>query len=116
MAQMEQRDSFKSRVGFILSCVGSAVGIGAIWLFPYRVGEFGGAVFLIPFMLFTVLLGLTGVIAEMTFGRAMRTGPLGAFKKGCSNAKKNGGNGWGLSPCSVHSELPWGTRLLWAGF
>ena len=34
MAQMEQRDSFKSRVGFILSCVGSAVGIGAIWLFP----------------------------------------------------------------------------------
>ncbi len=98
MAQMEQRDSFKSRVGFILSCVGSAVGIGAIWLFPYRVGEFGGAVFLIPFMLFTVLLGLTGVIAELTFGRAMRTGPIGAFKKGLQQRKKEWGKWLGIIP------------------
>lgn len=98
MVQMEQRDSFKSRAGFILSCVGSAVGIGAIWLFPYRVGEFGGAVFLIPFMLFTVLLGLTGVIAEMTFGRAMRTGPLGAFKKGLQQRKKEWGKWLGIIP------------------
>lgn len=95
---MEQRDSFQSKIGFILSCVGSAVGIGAIWLFPYRVGEFGGAVFLIPFMIFTILLGLTGVIAEMTFGRAMKTGPLGAFKKGLQQKNKEWGKILGIIP------------------
>ncbi len=95
---MEQRDSFRTRLGFILSCVGSAVGIGAIWLFPYRVGEFGGAVFLIPFILFTVLLGFTGVIAEMTFGRAMKTGPLGAFKKGLEQRNKHFGKLLGIIP------------------
>lgn len=95
---MEQRDSFQSKIGFILSCVGSAVGIGAIWLFPYRVGEFGGAVFLIPFMIFTVLLGLTGVIAEMTFGRAMKTGPLGSFKKGLQQRGWEWGKWLGIIP------------------
>lgn len=98
MAQMEQRDSFKSRFGFILSCVGSAVGIGAIWLFPYRVGEFGGAVFLIPFMLFTILLGLTGVIAEMAFGRSVKTGPIGAFRKGLQQRNIEWGKWLGFIP------------------
>ena len=95
---MEQRDSFRTRLGFILSCVGSAVGIGAIWLFPYRVGEFGGAVFLIPFIVFTILLGFTGVIGEMTFGRAMKTGPLGAFKKGLEQRNKHFGKLLGIIP------------------
>ena len=52
-----------------------------IWLFPYRAGEFGGAAFLIPYIIFVVLIGFTGVIGEMAFGRAMQSGPLGAFKK-----------------------------------
>lgn len=98
MAQTEQRDSFHSKRGFILSCVGSAVGIGAIWLFPYRVGEFGGAVFLIPFMVFTVLLGLTGVIAEMAFGRSMKTGPVGAFRNGLLQRGKKWGKWLGFIP------------------
>lgn len=43
---LETRDSFKTRPGFILACIGSAVGMGGnIWLFPYRVGQFGGAAF-----------------------------------------------------------------------
>lgn len=75
------RDSFTSRTAFIIACIGSAVGMSAIWLFPYRVAEMGGAAFLIPYLIFVVLLGLTGVIGEMAFGRAMGTGPMGAFSK-----------------------------------
>ena len=74
-------DKFKSKWGFIISCIGSSVGMANIWLFPYRAGEFGGAAFLIPYILFVVLIGFTGVIGEMAFGRAMQSGPLGAFKK-----------------------------------
>lgn len=74
------RDTFRSRFGFIMACVGSAVGIGNIWLFPYRVGEYGGFAFLVPFIIFEVFLGFVGVVGEMAFGRAMRSGPHGAFK------------------------------------
>ncbi len=116
MAQMEQRDSFKSGFGFILSCVGSAVGIGAIWLFPYRVGEFGGAVFLIPFMLFTILLGLTGVIAEMAFGRSVKTGPIGAFRRGLQQRGQEWGKWLGFIPVLALLGLPWAMLLWWAGF
>ena len=49
----EIRDSFTSKTGFILACIGSAVGMGNIWLFPYRVGQFGGAAFLIPYIIFS---------------------------------------------------------------
>ncbi|BDR89236.1 hypothetical protein N072000002_10370 [Clostridium tetani] len=63
------RDSFESKIGFILACIGSAVGMGNIWLFPYRVGQFGGAAFLIPYIIFVVFIGFTGVIGEMSFGR-----------------------------------------------
>ncbi len=88
---MTTRDQFASRTGFILACIGSAVGMANIWLFPIRVGQFGGAAFLIPYLLFIVIIGLTGVIGEMSFGRAMETGPLGAFKK----ALERRGMSWG---------------------
>lgn len=73
------RDSFRSRWGFILACIGSAVGMGNIWLFPTRVAQYGGAAFLIPYLLFVVLIGSTGVIGEMAFGRAAGAGPVDAF-------------------------------------
>ncbi len=76
-----ERDKFSNKLGFILTCVGSAVGMGNIWLFPYRLGQYGGAAFLIPYTIFMILFGCTGVVGEMAFGRAMRTGPLGAFSK-----------------------------------
>ena len=75
------RDNFTSKTAFIIACVGSAVGMSAIWLFPYRVAELGGAAFLIPYLVCVVVLGLTGVIGEMAFGRAMGCGPMGAFAK-----------------------------------
>ena len=73
------RDSFASRWGFILACIGSAVGMGNIWLFPTRVAAYGGGTFLIPYLLFVLLIGSTGVIGEMSFGRAAGAGPVGAF-------------------------------------
>lgn len=75
---LENRDGFSSKIGFILACVGSAVGMGNIWLFPVRMATYGGA-FLLIYLLFDVLLGLSGVIGEMSFGRAARSGPVGAF-------------------------------------
>jgi len=71
--------SFKTSFGFILACVGSAVGIGNIWLFPYRLGQYGGAAFLLPYLLFVALFGLVGLSAEFALGRRARTGTLGSY-------------------------------------
>lgn len=76
----ENRDVFSSKVGFIIACIGSAVGMGNIWMFPYRVGQFGCAAFLIPYLLFVILLGCTGLMGEFAFGRMSKTGPIGSFK------------------------------------
>lgn len=78
---MKNRERFSGKVGFVLACVGSAVGMGNIWLFPYRTGQYGGAAFLIPYFIFVILIGVAGVTGEMAFGRAMESGPIGAFMK-----------------------------------
>ena len=76
---MKKRDSFATRFGFIIACIGSAVGMGNLWLFPTRVSLYGGGSFLIPYFIFVVLIASTGVIGEMAFGRAARSGPVNAF-------------------------------------
>ena len=92
------RDAFRSRFGFIMSCIGSAVGMGCIWLFPYRVGQYGGFAFLVPFLIFVVGLGFCGVMGDMAFGRAMRTGPVGAFRKATQRRGSKIGGIFGLLP------------------
>ena len=87
----ENRDLFTSKAGFILACIGSAVGMGNIWLFPYRVGQFGGAAFLIPYLIFVTLLGCTGLMGEFAFGRMTQTGPIGSFKMAMDSKNKKGG-------------------------
>lgn len=57
--------------------------MGNIWMFPTRVSSFGGGAFLIAYLFFVVLIGSTGVIGEMAFGRAMGAGPVDAFGKAC---------------------------------
>ena len=79
MAHSKKRDAWGSKWGFILACIGSAVGMGNIWLFPARLSAYGGATFLIPYLIFVVIIGSTGVIGEMAFGRAARSGPIDAF-------------------------------------
>lgn len=80
---MNKRDSFNNRWGFILACIGSAVGMGNIWMFPTRVSIYGGGSYLIPYFIFVALIGFTGVIGEMSFGRATRSGPVDAFGYAC---------------------------------
>lgn len=77
----KKRDFFASRWGFILACIGSAVGMGNIWLFPARVSGYGGGAFIIIYLFFVILIGSTGVIGEMSFGRMARSGPINAFGK-----------------------------------
>ncbi|MCI9586700.1 MAG: sodium-dependent transporter [Oscillospiraceae bacterium] len=72
--------SFKNSFGFVLACVGSAVGMGNIWLFPYRLGQYGGAAFLIPYLIFVAIFGLVGLSAEFAVGRRAKTGTLGSYE------------------------------------
>lgn len=97
-ADNKGRETFSSKYGFILACIGSAVGMGNIWLFPYRVGQFGGFAFLIPYWICVIILGFAGVTGEMAFGRAMQSGPVGAFKKSMERRGKNHGDILGLIP------------------
>ncbi len=87
---VQARDTFHTKWGFILACIGSAVGMGNVWLFPYRVGQFGGAAFLIPYFFFVIIIGFTGVVGEMSFGRKMRRGPHGSFAKAVEMRGKDG--------------------------
>ena len=77
---IHRNGGFRSSVGFVLACVGSAVGMGNIWLFPYRLGQYGGAAFLIPYLLFVALFGLVGLSAEFAIGRRAKTGTLGSYE------------------------------------
>ena len=96
---MKKRDSFQSSWGFILACIGSAVGMGNIWMFSTRVSLYGGGSFLIPYFLFIALIGFTGVIGEMAFGRATKSGPIDAFGSACErHGKRNIGEALGMIP------------------
>ena len=92
-----ERDNFRTRTGFIIACIGSAVGMGNIWLFPARVSALGGAAFLIPYFICVIVIGFTGVIGEMAFGRAMGAGPMGAFGKATEMSGKGKKLGEGLA-------------------
>ncbi|MDD3185753.1 MAG: sodium-dependent transporter [Anaerostipes sp.] len=65
-----KREKFSSRLGFILISAGCAIGLGNVWRFPYIVGQYGGAAFVLIYMLFLVILGLPIVIMEFSVGRA----------------------------------------------
>lgn len=96
---MKKRDSFTNQLGFILACIGSAVGMGNLWMFPTRVSLYGGGSFLIPYFIFVVLIASTGVIGEMAFGRAARSGPVNAFGMAtATKGKRQVGEILGLIP------------------
>ena len=72
--------SFSNSLGFVLACVGSAVGLGNIWMFPYRLGQYGGGAFFLIYLLFILLFGTVGLSAEFAIGRRARTGTLGSYE------------------------------------
>jgi len=73
------RESWKSRLGFIFAALGSAVGLGSIWRFPYVVGENGGAAFIILYLLCLALIGFPVLISEILIGRSTQKSPSSAF-------------------------------------
>ncbi|KFN03592.1 sodium-dependent transporter [Bacillus clarus] len=77
---MKQTEQWTSKLGFIMAAAGSAIGLGAIWKFPYIAGVSGGGAFFLIFILFTVLIGLPLLIAEFMIGRSTQKQAIGAFK------------------------------------
>ena len=69
---MQERENFKSRLGFILVSAGCAIGLGNVWKFPYICGENGGAAFILIYLLFLVILGWPILMAEFAVGRGSK--------------------------------------------
>lgn len=75
------REHWRTRIGFVMAAVGSAVGLGSIWRFPYVVGASGGALFILIFTLFLVLISLPVLLSEIAIGRYSKQSPDKAFAK-----------------------------------
>ncbi|AAG19816.1 MULTISPECIES: sodium-dependent transporter [Halobacterium] len=73
------RDVWHSRLGFIMAAVGSAVGLGNLWRFPWMTSENGGAAFLLVYLGVVLCVGVPGLLAEFVIGRRSRRSPVGAF-------------------------------------
>ena len=89
MSTSSERSVWGTRLGFILASAGSAVGLGAIWKFPYMAGTNGGSAFILPYIVLTVAIGFIVLMIEMALGRASRGGAAHALRK-------FGGPFWGL--------------------
>lgn len=76
-----EREKFGSRLGFILVSAGCAIGLGNVWKFPYICGEYGGAAFILIYLLFLLLLGIPVLVCEFAVGRASRQSVAMCFEK-----------------------------------
>lgn len=77
---MEKRESFKSRLGFLLVSAGCAIGIGNVWKFPYVAGQNGGGVFVLFYLLFLLIIGVPTLTMEFAVGRASRKGAVDSYR------------------------------------
>jgi neurotransmitter:Na+ symporter, NSS family len=78
--KVQKRENWSNQFNFILSGIGAAIGIGNLWLFPWRLTTYGGGAFLIPYLIFVFCFVRLGLTAEFAFGRSQQQGPLGAFR------------------------------------
>src|SRR5574344_909565 len=76
----DSREQFKSRLGFILIAAGCAVGIGNVWRFPYIVGQYGGAIFVLIYLFFLIAMGIPLLTVELAIGRASRNSIAKAYE------------------------------------
>ena len=88
-----ERGAFSSKLGFVLSAAGAAVGLGNIWRFPYLAAKYGGGAFLLVYLILVATFGYTMIIAESTIGRASGKSPVGAFRF-FSDSKAMAAGGW----------------------
>ena len=95
-----KRESFKSRLGFLLVSAGCAIGIGNVWRFPYVTGQNGGGIFVLFYLIFLVIMGLPVLTMELAVGRASRKSAVLGYKalekKGSKWHPWMGGNIWML--------------------
>ncbi len=96
MSHDHKKRQFSSQWGFVLSAVGSAVGMANVWGFPAKMGSYGGGAFLIAYLVFIALFGTVGLAAEYAVGRRARTGTLGAYEMAWGTRKKSLGKAGGL--------------------
>ena len=85
------RGSWASNIGFLLAAIGSAVGLGNIWGFPYKMGKCGGFTFLVVYLLLAVFVGMIIMCSELALGRMTRKAPIAAYK---AVSKKYSWLGW----------------------
>lgn len=85
------RGSWGSNIGFLLAAIGSAVGLGNIWGFPYKMGRSGGFTFLLVYIALAVFVGFAIMCSELALGRKTGSGPIAAYKK---YTKRFAGVGW----------------------
>ena len=76
---MENRENFKSRIGFIMTSAGCAIGLGNVWRFPFITGQYGGAAFVLFYLIFLVLLGAPIMVMEFAVGRASGKSAVRSF-------------------------------------
>ena len=86
-----KRESFGSRLGFLLVSAGCAIGIGNVWRFPYITGQYGGGIFVFFYLLFLLLMGVPVLMMELAVGRAGRGSAMVAYR-----ALEKPGSGWHL--------------------
>ncbi len=77
---MQEREGFSSRLGFLLVSAGCAVGIGNVWKFPYITGQNGGAIFVLIYLLFLVIMGIPALTMELAVGRAGKSSIVEAYR------------------------------------
>ena len=77
---MKQRESFSSRLGFLLISAGCAIGLGNVWRFPYITGQYGGAAFVVVYLIFLIIMGLPVMVMEFSVGRASQKSMAGSFQ------------------------------------
>ncbi len=81
LKKFQGRDHWASKLGFVLAAAGSAVGLGNIWRFPYKAGQYGGGAFVIAYIISVIVIGIPIMISEFIIGRSAQRSPVGAFKK-----------------------------------
>ncbi|MGI8353105.1 sodium-dependent transporter [Niallia circulans] len=86
---MSQQEQWRSKIGFVLAAAGSAIGLGAIWKFPYVAGTGGGGAFLLLFLVFTLVLGMPLLLGEFMIGRMGQSNAVRTYGKLASNTKWN---------------------------
>ncbi len=91
MEKKSNRGSFGSNIGFLLAAIGSAVGLGNIWGFPYKMGKSGGFTFLLVYFALAIFVGFIIMVSELALGRKSKKGAIGAYYK---NTKKFKWIGW----------------------